>query len=367
VNVPDLRALADMWELEPAFLSIFMDMRKGMDEGFLRRRQKECLGALAGHREQSELFRQALEQAERLLGGRTWMSEGVAVFSSPKRKYLEAFELPGEVENRLVFDSSPYIKPLVQLQHGWEESILVVLDHTQARIFVVSHHEILQKDTVAEEIVRKHRNGGMSQLRFQRLHDGYVSHYFKEVAEHLVAEVEKCHCFGRLRGIVLAGPKDAKVEFEKYLPAELNKLVLGMVTEPSDVPDCTAVRAADEMVNSKEAQREMELLGKLRDGILGRGLATYGFEEVRRATLEGRVDTLLVQKGSGLRGWRCERCRGFGAGAIPLCPTCGRPPLEVDAVEELVELAMDRGTRVEFVADDGSIAQLGGLGALLRY
>jgi peptide chain release factor subunit 1 len=367
LNVPDLRALADMWELEPSFLSLYVDLRKGLDEGFLRKRQKECLGALAHHRERSELFRQALEQAERLLRGRVWNSDSVVIFSNPMRHYLEVFELPGEAENRMVFDSSPYIKPLVQLQHGWEESILVVLDHTHARLFVVSHHEILQKDTVAEEIVRKHRNGGMSQLRFQRLHDGYVSHYFKEVAEHLVAEVEKCRCLGRLRGIVLEGPKDAKVEFRKYLPVELDRLVLGRVPEPSDVPDCTAVRAADDMVRSKEPQREMELLGKLRNGILGRGLATYGFDEVRRATLEGRADTLLVQKGLGVRGWRCERCRTFGAGVMELCPTCGLPPLEVDAVEELVELAMDRGTRVEFLAADGGIAQLGGIGALLRY
>lgn len=367
MNVPDLRAMADMWELEPSFLSIYLDVRKGIDDIFLRKRQKECLSALAGHKGRSELFRQALEQAEHLLCGRSWSAEGVAVFSNPRRRYLEAFELPGEVENRLVFDSSPYIKPLVQLQHGWEESVVVVLDHTHARLFVVSHYEIQQKDTVAEEIVRKHRNGGMSQLRFQRLHDGYVAHYFKEVAEHLAAEVEKCRCLGRLRGIVLAGPKDAKVEFEKYLPAELGRLVVGMVTEPSDIPDCTAVRAADEVVRSKEAQREMELLGKLRDGILGRGLATYGFEEVKRATLEGRADILLIGKGLSVRGWRCERCRSFGAGAIPLCLTCGQPPLEVDAVEELVELAMDRGTKVEFVAGDGSIAQLGGLGALLRY
>lgn len=367
MNVPDLRALADMWELEPAFLSLYLDIRRGIDEGFLRRRQKECLCALSRHKERSDLFLQALEQSERLLRGRAWSAEGVAVFSNPKRQFLEAFELPGEVENRLVFDSSPYIKPLVQLKHGWEESILVVLDHTHARLFVVSHHEILQKDTVAEEIVRKHRNGGMSQLRFQRLHDGYVSHYFKEVAEHLVAEVEKCRCLGRLRGIVLEGPKDAKAEFRKYLPADLERLVVGMVTEPSDIPDCTAVRAADDIMSSREVHRETELMGKLRDGILGRGLATYGLEEVRRATLEGRADTLLVQKGLGVRGWRCERCRSFGAGAMQLCPTCGRPPLEVDAVEELVELAMDRGTRVEFVAADGGIAQLGGLGALLRY
>jgi peptide chain release factor subunit 1 len=359
--------MADMWDLQPSFLSLYLDMRGGIDEIFLRKRQKECQTALAGHKEQLELFREALEQAEGLLRNRRWNAEGVAIFSSPSRKYLDAFELPGDVQNRMVFDSSPYIKPLAVLRHEWEEYVLVVLDHTHARLFLVSHYEILQKDTVAEEIVRKHRNGGMSQLRFQRLHDGYVSRYFKEVAEHLVAEVEKCRCIGRLRGIVLAGPKDAKVEFEKYLPSELRKLVVGMITEPSDVPDCTAVRAADEMVRSGEAAKEKALMDRLRGGILGHGLAVYGFDEVQRATSEGRADTILIQKGLAVPGWRCEHCRNFGTGAPPLCPVCGKPPLQVDAVEELVELAMDQGTKVEFLAGDATISQLGGLGALLRY
>ena len=367
MNVPDLRAMADMWDLQPSFLSLYLDLRRGIDEAFMRKRQKECQSALAGQKEQLELFREALAQAESTLRNRRWNAEGVAIFSNPGRRYLEAFELPGEVENRMVFDSSPYIKPLAELHHDWEESIVVVLDHTHARLFVVSHYEILQKDTVAEEIVRKHRNGGMSQLRFQRLHDGYVSRYFKEVAEHLAAELEKCRCHGRLRGIVLAGPKDAKVEFEKYLPVELQKMVVGHVVEPADAPDCTVVRAADEVVRSGEAAKEKALMDKLRGGILGSGLAVYGFDEVRRATFEGRTDILLIQKGLAIRGWRCEHCRNFGTGGPQICPVCGKPSLQVDAVEELVELAMDRGTRAEFLAGDGGISQLGGLGALLRY
>ena len=39
----------------------------------------------------------------------------------------------------------------------------------------------------------------------------------------------------------------------------------------------------------------------------------------------------------------------------------------MDAVEELVELAMDKDTKVEFIAPDLGLGSLGGLGALLRY
>lgn len=367
MNVPDLRRLADMHDMRPSYLSLYMDLRKGIDEAFFRKRQKQMETALSHDKELSALFRQAVSQADGQLRGRSWSSEGVAIFTSPGMGYLEALELPGEVENLMVFDSSPYIKPLVRLQHEWDEYLVVVLDHIHARIFLVAHFEILEKDEVAEEILRHHRHGGMSQMRFQRLHDGFVDHYFKEVAEHLVKEVDRCRCQGRLRGIVLAGPKDAKVEFERYIPEELRKMVVRVITEPADAPDGTVVRAAQEAVTSSEAGNEKELMDKLRGGILRHGLAAYGFDEVQRATAGGSADMVLLQKGLSIRGWRCEHCRAFGMGGPPRCPACGEIPLQVDAVEELVELAMDKGTRVEFLAGEGGIAQLGGIGALLRY
>jgi len=370
MKTPDLRQLADLFDTRPSFLSIYMNVTKGVDAGFLRKRERECLAALAGRKEETALFREAMARAETRLSQeeqKGWSSEGIALFLSPSKKYVELFEAPEDIGNQLVFDSSPYIKPLVQAHHEYDEYVIVTLDHTHARIFVVALREILQKDSVAEEIVRKHRNGGMSQLRFQRLHDGYVGHYMKEVAEHLHKEVEKCRCLGRLKGIVLAGPKDAKTQFEAYLTPELKKLVLGHIDIDADAPDCTVVRSAEGLVRERDLRREASFMEKLKAGILKHGLATYGFEEVHRATAEGRVDTIIIQKGYGRKGWRCEKCRGFGTGDNVKCPACGAVPLSVDAVEELVELALDKGTRVEFVPSDSGIADLGGLGALLRY
>jgi peptide chain release factor subunit 1 len=366
VNVPDLRRLADLHDERPTFLSLFLDLRGGVHEPFLRRRQREIESALAGRREELDNFRQALAAAfSAIPAGRT--SGGIAVFSNPRLAFFELFEAPGDVEDRMVVDSSPYIKPLVALQHEWEEYLVVVLDHTHARIFVVAHYEILDKDEVAEEIVRHHRHGGMSQMRFQRLHAGYVDHYFKEVAEHLVKEVDRCSCLGRLRGIVLAGPKDAKTEFEKYLPPELERLVLGKVDEPADVPDGTLVRTAEGLVEARGKVLEGEMMERLRGEILKGGLATYGFEPVHEAVARGRADILVLQAGFSLAGWRCEHCRNFGAGAPPKCPVCGKEALFVDAVEELVELALDMRTQVEFQPDTSGIRELGGVAALLRY
>jgi len=367
VNVPDLRRLADLHELRPAFLTIYLDLSKGVDHAFLRKRKKECETALSGKKAELAAFESAFARAEKLLEGVNMGREGLAIFVNPSKGMLETYAVPGEPSNLLVFDSSPYIKPLVRLHHEWEEYIVVVLDHTHARIFVVAHFEILDEDDITEEIVRHHRHGGMSQMRFQRLHAGFVDHYFKEVAEHLVKEVDHCKCQGRLRGIILAGPKDAKTAFEKYIPADLQKFVLGRLDEDADVPAGTLVREAEVLVAEREHVLEGEMMERLRGEVLRNGLATYGFDQVREAVSSGRADILVLQAGFSLPGWRCEHCRNFGKGAPEKCPVCGEEVVFVDAVEELVELALDMRTQVEFQPPDCGIRELGGVAALLRY
>jgi peptide subunit release factor 1 (eRF1) len=367
LSAPDLRRLADEHEPRLCYLSLYADLKKGVEESFFRKRHKECETALSGRKEALAAFREAFDRADKLLRGGSWKAEGVVIFCNPLKNYLEAFETPGEVENRLVFDSSPFIKPLVSLQHEWEEYIVIVLDHTHARIFTVAHFEILKEDDITEEIVRHHRHGGMSQMRFQRLHAGFVDHYFKEVVEHLLKELVRCECQPRLRGIVLAGPKDAKTAFEKYLPADLQKLVVGRIDEPVDIASGTMVHDAEGLITERGKVLESEVMARLRSEVLRGGLATYGFDQVREAVEEGRADILIVQAGLGTAGWRCEHCRKFGKDAPPACPSCGKDVFFVDAVEELVELALDMRTQVEFQPPDCGISELGGVAALLRY
>jgi peptide subunit release factor 1 (eRF1) len=367
VNAPDLRRLADLHELRPSYLTIYLDLSKGVDHAFLRKRKKECETALAGKRDEQAAFEGAYAGAEKLLDGVSPNNGSMALFINPSKDMLETYSLPGPTENRMVFDSSPYIKPLVRLHHEFEEYLVIVLDHTHARIFLVAHFEILEEDDIAEEIVRHHRHGGMSQMRFQRLHAGYVDHYFKEVAEHLVSEADRCKCQGRLRGIVLAGPKDAKTAFEKYMPVDLQHLVLGRLDEEADVPAGKVVREAEGLVADHERAVEGEMMERLRGEVLRGGLATYGFPQVKDAVTAGRVDILILQAGFSLGGWRCEHCRNFGTGAPAACPVCGKEPIPVDAIEELIELALDMRSQVEFQPADCGIHELGGVAALLRY
>jgi hypothetical protein len=109
LSAPDLRRLADMHDVRPSFLSLYLDLGKGVDEPFLRKRHKEIETALGGKRDELLNFREAFARAEAVLKDAGRSSSGIAIFSDPQRNYLEVFEVPEEVGNLLVFDSSPYI------------------------------------------------------------------------------------------------------------------------------------------------------------------------------------------------------------------------------------------------------------------
>ena len=80
-----------------------------------------------------------------------------------------------------------------------------------------------------------------------------------------------------------------------------------------------------------------------------------------------RQNILVLQAGFSLPGGRCEHCRNFGKGSPEKCLVCGKASLSGDAVEELVELALDMRPQVEFQPADCGIHELGGVAALLRY
>ena len=80
-----------------------------------------------------------------------------------------------------------------------------------------------------------------------------------------------------------------------------------------------------------------------------------------------RQNILILQAGFSLPVWRCEHCRNVGMAEPQKCPVCGKEPVSVEAVEELVELALDMRSQVEFQPPDCGIRELGGVAALLRY
>jgi peptide chain release factor subunit 1 len=201
-------------------------------------------------------------------------------------------------------------------------------------------------------------------MRFNRLRKGAVRSFLSEVAE----DVRESCLRHKTRGIVIAGPGDAKKEFREILPPEMGKKVLAVVDLPIDAPRKEIVEVGDEIAIADERARSEERARGAAGGILKGGPGSGASRRQGRPNSgksgpgpsEGRIDAGLdLREVPG---------PGGGGGRPPeACPNCGGPTSAVDVVEELYELALRTGAEVEFVEEDSCLASGEGVGALLRY
>lgn len=361
----DLRELSEVSDTRPSFVSVYLNIKDDHSEKFLNKREKECLNALKGEREIKEIFQKNMEDVREFLsvGVKSKEAKAFAIFSSSPKNFFEGYFLPLEVENQLIVDTSPYIRPLALLKEEWESFAIVLLDHSNAKLFLISSAIISDTKSMHKDIMNKHKKGGWSQMRFQRLRKGAIDHFFKEVSEYLEGLLEK----ENVRRIILAGPGNAKKEFEEYLPEQLKNKIIATIDEDIDIPEGRLLTDSIEGFFKKEREEENEMVQNLRAEILKDGLVVYGIDDSLKAVTEGRAELLLINFGTKAKGWKCERCNIFKLGTSKTCESCGNEVFTVDVIEELVEASENLGTTLEFVKDNQFLEELGGVAAFLRF
>jgi peptide chain release factor subunit 1 len=361
----DLRRLSEVADVKPSFVSIYMSTKKEDYERFLKKRESDCLRALGDEKELKQIFSANMEKIKEFLsaGKKDHSAKSYAIFSSSSADFFETYELPMEVDNQLIVDTSPYIRPLAMLQEEWESFAIILLDHSNARLYLMTSAEIADTKKMHKDIMNKHKKGGWSQARFQRLRKGAIDHFFKEVSDYLVGFLKK----EKVRRIVIAGPGNAKKEFAEYLPADIESKIIGLMDMDFDVPEGQLISDSLKTFFEKESQEENEMVDNLRAEILKGGLVTYGVDNTLDAVIAGRAELLLINMGKTTKGWKCEICNLFRSGTMETCYNCGKEVFTVDVVEEMIEAAESMGTTLEFIKDNEFLEELGGVAAFLRY
>jgi peptide chain release factor subunit 1 len=284
-------------------------------------------------------------------------TRNVALFASYPHQFFKVVTVTTPPPNVLVADSSPYVRPLAALDDQWETFTLVLMNTHRAKIYALDCSEIARIQNLSENIMNKHKKGGWSQARFQRLRQGSIQRFYQEVHEILQSD--------DIKNIVLAGPGPAKEEFKNALPAPVQDKIIAVIDADID-ENPTLWQASIAAATAHDDQVKQQLVEQLTKEIRTDGLAAYGLAAVTRAARAGQVDVLLVDKGFRARGWLCERCQRLEAGTISTCPTCGGPVTTVDLIEEIIEFAERTDATVTFVESD-VVTNLGHIAALLRY
>jgi peptide chain release factor subunit 1 len=294
-------------------------------------------------------------------------AHGVVVYACGPAELFEVIRLPRPIDTRAVIDDSPLIEPLAELI-GAGSWFVVLVNRQTGRMFLGDRERLDEVDVIVDDVHGQHKQGGLSQARYQRSVDEDVQDHLRGVAEAAFVHFKRAP----FDNLLLGGPQETVTEFESKLHAYLRERVVGRVdvdVENTSADEVHAAAAAK--IAEHERKRERETLDRLREGVSTGGRAAVGLEDVLEALNERRVETLLLEPGYQAAGCTCPKCGWVGPLDGGACPADGTPVNCRDSVvESAVELAVVQDADVLVVRDEDNQRELqshGQIGALLRF
>jgi len=271
---------------------------------------------------------------------------------------------------------------------------LVVVDTSSATIATLEGNrlQIVREETSG--VPGKHRAGGQSARRFERLREQNLLAYFKRVGNHVNSIFLP---IPTLKGLIIGGPGPTKYDFEKgdFLNYQLRQKILDTVdtayTEEQGLEE--VVERAPEILKKVRYVEEKRIMQDFLYHIgHDTGLVTYGEGEVKKALESGLVLTLLLSEGLNIARAtvKCNTC-GYQrqetmreTALLPFqqsligqpCPNCRAPSLAVaetrDIIDDFADLAEQAGANIEVISTESEEGQMlknsfGGIAAILRF
>lgn len=295
-------------------------------------------------------------------------TQGIAIFASSGLKLFERVPLPAVHRSRLVVDSTPLVRELLNVEDEVGRLLTVVLDRTSARIFEVSAFgaaEVLDLHADSSRGGRFHsdRHGapGVGEHTWNNRIRNEKQRHLTHVADALFQLDRKA----RVDGVVLAtiGPDAAALI--PHLHAYLRDRVIGTVRlNPRETSEAHVHAATLAVRADAERTAEIALVSQLEDAH-GTGWAVNGLTPSLDALAKGQLRTLLVNADRESPGFRC------GSGRLVLserdCAGDGQGVAVVDVIDEALEEALRQRVSVEVVHSPEAAARIDGLAGLLRF
>jgi peptide chain release factor subunit 1 len=308
-----------------------------------------------------------LTLAENLHGNQ---ARAKAVFACGSRNFWREFDLPAQLPGTQLFVNRRFhLKPLAQVLGSQPWLWVVLVDRQKARFFDLHLGELQERDglfrspALREEPRHGHANyqGGQAQRRVQ----DDALHHFKDVAEHLLAALEKRACEK-----LIVGCQDTYWrQFESHLhPYVKERLVGQFSTDVGRITNDQIREQANQLLRESNERRQHELVAQVLDLAKGNSRGVTGLRRVLRSLELGEVQTLLVGDGFSHAAVECNSCGHIDAHMVHYCAACGRETRELeDAMDAIIPIAIRRDIELFYVKNDPEFDSAGNIAAFLRY
>ena len=384
-------------------ISIYIPPRKPISEviGYLR--QEYSTAANIKSKTTRKNVRDAIESAiQRLKLFDRAGPTGLIIFSGaipqnggPGSEKIEVYHIiPPEPINILLYrcDSRFYLEPLKDLLRERDVYGILVIDNEKAAVAVIKGRRIAELKTFTSGVPGKHRAGGQSARRFERLREMNLNEYYKRVAQHANQIFLK---YPEIKGVIVAGPGPTKEIFvdKGYLHYTLkDKIHLIDTSYSGEEGVREAIKRSGDLLRDLRMVKEQNLVKRfLSEVSKDNGLAVYGEKEIVKAMKSGLLDTLLIVEDLDkvLIKIRCGNCgteymhilsEEEKITMLPQilsqpCSKCGSKSLEVveerSLVDHYIEEAEKHGVKVELISsqhEEGDMLKraFGGVAGFLK-
>ncbi len=294
------------------------------------------------------------------------MGRGVALFSCPARDLWWSISLPIALPTRLRVGRRPYLRPLARIRDEHERFAVVLLDKQRARLFLSQLGSLEEVADLFEDTPGHHKQGGCSQMRFQRHHDAHVMWHAGAVAQATEMVMDRFEA----RHLLVSGSPQVLGEFRDALSAQAWRRWGGEFVLPIDAEKAELAAAIAPLERGVEAREEVETIRRLENAV-STGRAVWGLASVLGRLDERRVLALVVHDRYRAAGCECLSCGLLFVAGTASCPACGKPVEEVDdIVDAALERAVMQEASLELVRSDaGRVLLPPGepIGAILRF
>ena len=241
-------------------------------------------------------------------------------------------------------------------------------------------------------VAGKHRQGGQSAKRFQKLREMELTYYFNRIAQ---ITREYFIDIYPIKGLIISGPGPTKEEFvnDNYLEYRLQDMVISTID--ASYAGAEGIRESFtksmDILSNFRLVEEKQIVEKLfRQINTNSGLGVYGLNEILNYLKNNVVDTIIVTDSIDLYRIesKCNKCKNIQEDIVERikviqtktelkntpcssCKSLGVIVLEQDIVDYISLLGAKTGTNVEVisgVAEHGiMVSNIGKIGAILRY
>ena len=271
---------------------------------------------------------------------------------------------------------------------------LLTIDTQEAGLGILTGDRWEVEDTLTSGVSGKHRQGGQSARRFERLRDNELNEYYKRIAQRAHRILIDQH---KVNGLIVGGPGPTKDTFlkEEYLDYRLQGNIIAVLDTSYSGEE--GVRELIDKVNEEGVMDGYRLMEEkkivkrfMKEVYSDKGLGIYGIMDVVNSLRAGIVDLVLVTDDISIAvvETKCKKCGNIDVDFVERpellsikqellsspCRNCGIIDKEIndrDIVEYLEELAGSTGTDLEVISgkseEGAQVSSLGKVGAILRF